>query len=272
MPWLDEFLEVIEQARRTAGPRAAAGLIEEDGAAKPGRMRPPGPGGNIRVSVEDPIAGSLQGSAEVGQFVDRSKAWLEERAGRVDRVAVTTSPSRTVAEFNVTVTERGRSAVLPLALVVEPTSAELRLRIYGSLWALTGQRIVRPPLLASNPEAHPAGIPGRYLRALRDGDAAACVACYEDDGCLQGPGGPASARCGRMTLAVEYPQHLERGGIVLEPCTVTANDERTALEFNIVRWGDVDLPPQAGISVYQMGRTGRILGNRVYDDVARPWG
>jgi hypothetical protein len=72
-------------------------------------------------------------------------------------------------------------------------------------------------------------------------------------------------------LAVEYPQHLERGGIVLEPCTVTANDARTAVEFNIVRWGDVDLEPQAGLSVYQLGPTGRILSNRVYDDVARPW-
>jgi hypothetical protein len=255
MPWLAEFLEVIEQARQAAGPNAETGSGE-----------------NGRISVEDRVAGSLQGSAAVGRFVDRSKAWLDEHAARIDRVAVTTSPIRTVAEFSVSVAEGGRSMVLPLALVVEPTSAELRLRIYVSLWALTGRRIVRPPLLAPNPEAYPAGIPGRYLRALRDGDAAACVACYEDDGCLQGPGGPASARCGRLTLAVEYPQHLERGGIVLEPCTVTANDERTAVEFNIVRWGDVDLPPQAGISVYQMGRTGRILGNRVYDDVARPWG
>jgi hypothetical protein len=147
----------------------------------------------------------------------------------------------------------------------------LRLRIYGSLWALTGERNARPPILTSSPEAHPSGIPGRYLRALREGDAEACVACYEDDGCLQGAGGPAFARCGRAILAVEYPAHLERGGIVLEPCTVTANAEQTALEFNIVRWGDVDLPPQAGLSVYQLGPTGRILGNRVYDDVPRPW-
>jgi hypothetical protein len=255
MPWLDEFPEVIEGAREATGPRAEAG-----------------PRRNERISVEDPVAGSVRGSVEVGRFVDRSKAWLDERAGRVDIVAITTSPIRTVAEFNVTVTDRGRSAVLPLALVVEPTPVELRLRVYFSLFALTGERIVRPPLLAPNPEANPAGIAGRYLRALRAGDAAACVACYEDDGCLQGPGGPGFARCGRTTLAVEYPRHLERGGIVLEPCTLTTNDERTAVEFNLVRWGDVDLPAQAGISAYQVGPTGRILSNRVYDDVARPWG
>jgi hypothetical protein len=255
MPWLDEFRDVIEQARKAAG-----------------QMADPRPEGDDRVSVEDPIAGSLQGSEEVGRFIDRSKAWLEELAGRVDSVALTTSRTRTIAEFTITVTEDGRSAVLPLSLVVEPALPEIRLRVYCSLFALTGGRIVRPPILASNPELHPAGIPGRYLRALRDGDAAACVACYEDDGCLQGPGGPGFARCGRTTLSLEYPKHLERGGIVLEPCTVTASDERTAVEFNIVRWGDVDLAPQAGLSVYQLGRTGRILSNRVYDDVARPWG
>ncbi len=271
MPWLNEFLEVIELARRAAGAQVGARLIEEAGGAKPDGKGALWPGQALRLSVEDPIAGSLKGAAEVGRFADRSQAWLAERAGRVDRVAVTTSPIRTVAEFSVNVTEGGRSAVLPLALVVEPAPTELRLRVYFSLWALTGTRLVRTPILDRNPAARPIGIPGRYLRALYDGDAAACVACYEDDGCLQGPGGPTSARCGRATLTLEYPRHLERGGIVLEPCTVTASVTRTAVEFNIVRWGDVDLVPQAGISIYQLGRTGRILRNRVYDDVARPW-
>ena len=254
MPWLDEFRDVIEQGRRAAELQVDAAAMDL-----------------ARVSVDDPIAGSLQGSRRVGRFIDQSKAWLEEHAARVVRRSVTTSPIRTVADFNVTITDRGRSAVVPLALVVEPAPTETRLRVYFSLWALTGDRIVRSPILAPDPAAHPGGIPGRYLRALRDGDAEACVACYEDDGCLQGAGGPAFARCGRATLALEYPQHLARGGIVLEPCTLTANDDRAAVEFNIVRWDDVDLPPQAGLSLYQLGPTGRILSKRVYDDVARPW-
>jgi hypothetical protein len=240
MPWLDAFLDVID--------------------------------GREVLSVEDPIAGSIHGAAEVERFVGQGKRWVAEHAARVDRISLIRTSVRTVAEFTVAVTDGDRSAVIPIALVVEPTAAELRLRVYYSLWALTGQRIVRAPLLGPDPAAHPAGMPGRYLRALREGDAAACVACYEDDGCLQGASGPAYARCGRATLALEYPRHLVRGGIVLEPCTLTANDERTAVEFNIVRWGDVDLTPQAGLAVYQLGPTGRILANRVYDDVARPWG
>lgn len=239
MPWLDAFLDVID--------------------------------GRQVVSVEDPIAGSIQSAAEVARFVKQGEQWVAEHAARVDRISLIRTQLRTVAEFTVAVTNRDRSAVMPLALVVEPTGVDVVLRIYYSLWALTGERTVRAPLLVADAAAHPAGIPGRYLRALRVGDAAACVACYEDDGCLQGASGPAYARCGRATLALEYPGHLERGGIVLEPCTLTANDERTAVEFNIVRWGDVDLQPQAGLAVYQLGPTGRILANRVYDDVARPW-
>jgi hypothetical protein len=253
MPWLEEFSDVIELARRAAGEREA------------------GPGASGRVTVEDPVAGFVQGAVEVERFVERSRQWVVEHAARVEQISLTTTPARTVAEFTVTVTQLDRSAIVPLVLVVEPASPDTRLRIYCSLWALSGERIIRPPILASDPGAHPADAPGRYLRALRDGDAAACVACYEDDGCLQGAGGPAFARCGMAALAVEYPKHLERGGIVLEPCTLTANEERSAVEFNIVRWGDVDLPPQAGLSVYQLGTSGRILSNRVYDDVARPW-
>ena len=45
---------------------------------------------------------------------------------------------------------------------------------------------------------------------------------------------------------------------------------RTALEFNAVRWGGVDLPPQAGVAVYERGLSGRLHEARVYDDVQGP--
>jgi hypothetical protein len=60
------------------------------------------------------------------------------------------------------------------------------------------------------------------------------------------------------------------GGIVLEHCTVTDDGVRTALEFNAVRWGGVALPPQAGVAVYERGRTGRLAEARIYDDVEGP--
>ena len=60
------------------------------------------------------------------------------------------------------------------------------------------------------------------------------------------------------------------GGIILEHCSVTEDGVRTALEFNAVRWGGVDLPPQAGVAVYERGLSGRLHEARVYDDVQGP--
>jgi hypothetical protein len=42
------------------------------------------------------------------------------------------------------------------------------------------------------------------------------------------------------------------------------------LEYNCVRWGRHDLPPQAGIGVYERGPDGLLAAVRVYDDVEAP--
>jgi hypothetical protein len=34
-----------------------------------------------------------------------------------------------------------------------------------------------------------------------------------------------------------------------------------------VRWGNVEMPRQAGIAVYERGSSGRLAAARVYDDV-----
>ena len=46
--------------------------------------------------------------------------------------------------------------------------------------------------------------------------------------------------------------------------------ERCAVEFNWVRWGHHDLPPQAGINVYERGPDGLLAAVRSYQDVAPP--
>ena len=42
--------------------------------------------------------------------------------------------------------------------------------------------------------------------------------------------------------------------------------------LNCVRWGSHDLPPQAGIGVYERGPDGLLAAARVYDDVEPPAG
>jgi hypothetical protein len=51
---------------------------------------------------------------------------------------------------------------------------------------------------------------------------------------------------------------------------VTDDGVRCALEYNCVRWGSHDLPPQAGLGVYERGQDGLLAAVRVYDDVEPP--
>jgi hypothetical protein len=56
----------------------------------------------------------------------------------------------------------------------------------------------------------------------------------------------------------------------LEHCTATDDGRACALEYNVVRWGRTDLPPEAGIAVYVRGTTGKLAIARIYDDSDPP--
>jgi hypothetical protein len=45
---------------------------------------------------------------------------------------------------------------------------------------------------------------------------------------------------------------------------------RCAIEYNVVRWSENEVPPQAGVAVYERGPSGRLAGGRIYDDVEPP--
>ena len=45
-----------------------------------------------------------------------------------------------------------------------------------------------------------------------------------------------------------------------------------ALEYNVVRWGKTELPPEAGVAVYVRGASGKLAAARIYDDADPPLG
>ena len=60
------------------------------------------------------------------------------------------------------------------------------------------------------------------------------------------------------------------GGIPLEHCTLIDDGRACALEYNVVRWGKAELPPQAGVAIYVRGDSGKLAAARVYDDADPP--
>jgi len=268
MAWLPGFGDVVARA---AG--LEPGSIPDD---DPGPLLAAFPGG---VRIDDPRAGrvegagSVEGESAVRAFFRSGATWLAERDARCRLVATTVGSGRAVGEFDLELTEGDRTFILPVAVVAEPDRARRRLwvRAYHSQWPLLGHHVVRPPLLPRDPEARESDVVGEYQAALAAGDAARITATFEPNGCFREPAGPQFRRCGIDVLREFFARFFSAGGgILLEHCTVTEDGVRTALEFNAVRWGGVDLPPQAGVAVYERGASGKLAHARIYDDVQGP--
>jgi SnoaL-like domain len=225
--------------------------------------------------VHHPVRGRIKGTQAFAAYVAETSAWLAERNVTVDDVEHVLTEARGFEEVVLHVDgDDGRVAV-PVAIVGEhPSGARLdELRVYYSRWPLTGRHANRPPLLQHDPDLGPPDVVGEYQRALAAGDVDAAVAAFEADGYAREPAGGAHVHRGRDGLRAFYGQLFSAGGgIPLEHCALIDDGRACALEYNVVRWGRTDLPPQAGVAVYVRGRSGRLAAARIYDDVDPPVG
>ena len=224
--------------------------------------------------LDDPRLGHVEGAGAFTAFVADQAAWLRERDAVVENVALTRTPTRTVEEVVLHMLADGGGRVdLPVAVVSErnPDRTLKAIRVYHSLWPLTGRHAVRPQLLPEDKNLHAEGAPGEYQRALAEGDMAGIVAIFEPDGYAREPSGGAYLHRGVEGLRELYAHMFANdGGIPLEHCIITDDGVRCAVEYNCVRWGVTDLPPQAGVAVYERGRNGLLAATRIYDDVEPP--
>jgi len=223
--------------------------------------------------VHDPRVGHVEGARGLRAHVSGTVAWLRERDAVVENVALTLTPNRTVEEVVLYLIEAGRRVELPVAVVTDrnPDRTIKTIRVYHSMWPLTGGHRVREPLLPLDPTVAAPDVVGEYQRALAAGDLEAVLATYEDDAYVREPSGGEYVYRGKEKLREVYSfQFANGGGIPLEHCTVTDDGVRCAVEYNCVRWGVTEIPPQAGVAVYERGASGRLAGGRIYDDVDPP--
>jgi hypothetical protein len=217
--------------------------------------------------LHHPVRGRVKGARAFERFVVETNAWLAERNASGDDVDLIVTDRRTVEEVVLHLDGDAERIELPVAIAADrDANARLvELRIYFSTWPLTGGHAIRPPLLQPDPDVHEADVVGEYHRALAAGDSEAAVASFEPDGYVREPAG------GHDGLRSLYELFFSNGGgIPLEHCTSTDDGRACALEYNVVRWGRTEMPPEAGIAVYVRGDSGKLAVARIYDDSDPP--
>ncbi len=196
---------------------------------------------------------------------------MAEHQARVETVASTYQGGRAVVELLAHLMVDGQDVAWPVAVVAEsPDDLSVVFRSYCSQWPVDGRRHLRPPVL--RPRARPARgrrrpLPGR----AGGGDTDAIVASFAADGYFREPIGPHATHRGPAELRSFFTRLFsDGGGIGLQDCVLTDDGVRCVVEYNCVRWGCQDLPPQAGLGVFERSPDGRLAAVRVYDDVEPP--
>jgi ketosteroid isomerase-like protein len=272
MPWFPEFSSAVELARldtRIAGqadPVAQYFAALNHGDARALEKVWPG-----EVVVYDPRAGEIRGHKQLRRFVRDNQSRLARLRARIETEASTRVDGRAVVELLAHVDHEGGEVPWPIAVVAEsPDDRSVVFRTYCSRWPVDGRRHIRPPILDPG-SVHPGDIVGRYQAALAAGDADAILETFSPDGYYREPIGPHLAHRGAAEIRSFFTDRFSGGGgIGLENCIVTDDGVRCVLEYNCVRWGRHDLPPQAGIAVYERGPDGLLAAARVYDDIEAP--
>jgi len=283
MPWFPDFANAMELAR---GQTRAAGhsdpVRQYFSALNSGDFRTletvwPG-----EVVVYDPRAGEVRGHKQLRQFIRQSQSFLAERHARTETVAATTASGRAVVELVAYLAIDGRDVAWPVAVVAEtPDDRSVVFRTYGSLLPIDGRRHVRPAFLpaALPPEpvlppvdAVPAPVRAgdavaRYQAAVEAGDVEAAVRAFAGDGYFREPTGTLAVHRGAAELRSFFAARFSAGGIGLQRCSETDDGVRCAVEYNCVRWGTRDLPPQPGLGVYERAPDGLLSAARTYDDI-----
>ena len=277
MPWIPELFSaaVLDRIRREAADARAAEPVPYFAGVRSGETDALVGSFAGEPELHHPVRGRVRGRQAFERFVADVNAWLSERNavfGPVERIL---TPRREIEESVMTLDGDHARVEVPVAVAADRNDDGriIELRVYWSMWPLTGEHHHRPPLLEPDPGLAEPDVIGEYQRALAAGDAQAIVATFEPDAYVREPAGSAYVHRGHDDLLALYGWFFSNGGgIRLEHCAVTDDGRACALEYNVLRWGRTELSPEAGLAVYVRGGSGRLASARIYDDADPPLG
>lgn len=220
--------------------------------------------------ISDPILGNVEGHEAASEFLRAKYAWCLQTGATLDNVRLTQGVNRSVEEAVLNLAFEGRLVALPVAVVGQhsgPGQIEA-IRVYHSMWPLTGGHNVRPAILKEDPDLKLTDVIEKYQKALAKGKLEEILDLFEPDGYAREPSGGEYVFRGKEHLREFYGGLFSVGGIPLEHCTLTDDGTCCAIEYNMVKWGRKKLEPQAGVAVYERGPGHLLAAARIYDDVA----
>ena len=224
--------------------------------------------------LHHPVRGRIKGVGAFVAFVEETRDWLAGLGVVIeDGDHVIRAGQRACGEVVLHVDGESGRVGIPVAIVADRQSNGLigELRMYFSGWSLTGNHANRPPVMQRDPELSASAVLAEHQQALSFGDVDAIVATFERDGYVREPAGPEYVHRGPAGLRDFYERlFASGGGIGIEQCSLIEDDRACALEYNLVRWGNTELSPEAGVAVYVRGESGKIAAARIYDDVTPP--
>jgi hypothetical protein len=277
MPWFPELFSapVLDRIRREAADARAAEPVPYFDGIMSGEIDALVGSFAGEPELHHPVRGRVKGRRAFERFVTDINAWLTERNAVFSPVERILTPERGIEETVMTLDGDEGRVELPVAVAADRNEDGriVELRVYWSMWPLTGEHHHRPPLLEPEPGLREPDVVGDYQRALAAGDPVAVVATFEPDAYVREPAGSAYIHRGHDELLALYRRFFSNGGgLRLEHCAVTDDGRACALEYNLLRWGRTELSPEAGLAVFVRGGSGKLASARVYDDADPPLG
>lgn len=224
-----------------------------------------------RFTTDATVDTPLRGAQSVDQWTTDEHEWLRAHQAALFPVNHIVIDSHASAEYVLAITFNGNEVELPVHFVAELAEDSITaLRVYHSTYPLTGQHLVRAPLVKPTSSQHPNPPVDAYEAAMAAGDPVALDSLFEPDGYVREPAGASFKHQGPARLANFYRPAFSGGPVPLKLCTIIDDGAVLASEYICDRWGPAQLPAQAGSAVYVRSYRGLLDAVRIYDDVSPP--